>query len=369
MKTLRGIKMIPPFNLKRQYEEIKTEVNSAVSSVLEEGNFILGKNVEEFEKEFASWTRGKHCVSVASGTDALILALKSIGVGKGDEVILPANTASPTAMAVLSVNATPVLVDCDDYFLMDIEEVKKKITDKTKAIIPVHLYGQPCDMNELKEAAGNIKIIEDCAQSHGSEYNGGKVSSSIACFSFYPTKNLGAYGDGGAVVTDDEKLAEKLKMLRYYGQKETYDSKSFGYNSRLDEIQAAVLRVKLKHLDKWIESRQKIAKLYDELLSGVVETPKVKENRKHAYHLYVIKTDKRDELQAFLKENGIGTGIHYPIPIHKQDAFSVEGNYPKSEENAKQVLSLPMFPELTDEEVTQICEKIKEFMNKHQSSS
>src|SRR3989338_7382854 len=357
--------MIPVFDLKRQYATIKNEIDSAVFSVLENGVFVLGENVAAFEKEFAAYNGNKHCIGVASGTDALILSLRALDIGPGDEVITVANTASPTVMAIMSVGATPILADCDSHYNIDTALIEQKITRKTKAIIPVHLYGQPCDMKEIRSIANkhSLKIIEDCAQAHGAEYSGKKVGfSGIGCFSFYPTKNLGAYGDGGAIVTDDDELAEKLRMLRFYGQKKTYDSLFFVYNSRLDEIQAAILRVKLKHLESWIKARRHIAKLYNELLSGVI-IPEEKTGRKHAYHLYVIRIKQRDALMAYLKERGIGTGIHYPVPIHMQKAFSLPGNYPKAERNAKDILSLPMFPELREEEVRKVAEDVMYFLN------
>jgi len=357
--------MIPAFDLKRQYAVLKNEIDGAVVSVLGNGIFVLGENVASFEKEFAAYNANKHCIGVASGTDALILSLRALGMGPGDEVITVANTASPTAMAIMSVGAVPVLVDCDEYYNIDVSLIEKKITARTKAIIPVHLYGQPCDMKEIEEIAKkhDLKIVEDCAQAHGAEYYGRKVGfSGIGCFSFYPTKNLGAYGDGGAIVTDDDEFAEKLRMLRFYGQKKTYDSQFFGYNSRLDEIQAAILRVKLKHLDAWINARRRIAKLYNELISGAI-IPMEKAGRKHAYHLYIVRVKRRDALMAYLKENGIGTGIHYPVPIHMQKAFSLQGRYATAERNAKDILSLPMFPELGEDEIQKIAGEINSFAN------
>jgi len=361
--------MIPVFELKRQYSGMEEEINRAILSVMESGSFILGENVREFEKEFASYNGSKHCIGVASGTDAIILALKALGIKVGDEVVAPANTASPTVMAIMAVGAAPILVDCDEFFNMDVSQLKRKISSRTKAIIPVHLYGQPCDMTEIMKIARahGLKVVEDCAQAHGAEYGGKKVGTfgDLGCFSFYPTKNLGAYGDGGAIITDNNEVAKTLRMLRFYGQKDTYHSLFFGYNSRLDEIQAAALRVKLKRLDSWVAKRREIAALYSRLLNGIVQTPLEKPGRKHAYHLYVIRAEKRDELKSFLVQRGIMTGIHYPVPIHKQEAFSVlEGSYTKSESFAQSMLSLPMFPELEEAEVMEVCNAIKLFHGK-----
>ncbi|MBI4014460.1 MAG: DegT/DnrJ/EryC1/StrS family aminotransferase [Candidatus Aenigmarchaeota archaeon] len=357
--------MIPQFELRRQYSSLKKELDDAVLSVMESGVFCLGDNVAKFEEEFARFVGAKHCVSVASGTDALILSLRASGVGSGDEVVTVANTASPTVMAVLAVSAVPVLVDCDEFYNIDVKKLENAITKKTKIIIPVHLYGQPCDMDRINTLAKKhgVKIVEDCAQAHGATYKGKHVgAANTGCFSFYPTKNLGAYGDGGAITTNDAAFAEKLKMLRAYGQKGTYDSKFFGYNSRLDEMQAAILRVKLKRLNGWVERRREIARLYNKNLQGV-DVPREKEGGKHAYHLYVIAAKGRDALAEHLKKKGIGTKVHYPVPIHRQGAFSmIKGSYPRSEENATKILSLPMFPELTDEEVLRVCREVNAFV-------
>src|SRR3989344_36235 len=356
---------IPQFELKRQYSSLKKELDAAILSVMESGIFCLGDNVAKFEEEFARFVGTKHCVSVASGTDALILSLRASGIGSNDEVFAVANTASPTVMAILAVGAVPVLVDCDEFYNIDVKRLEKAVTKKTKAIIPVHLYGQPCDTDKINALAKKhgIKIIEDCAQAHGTTYNGRHVGSlNTGCFSFYPTKNLGAYGDGGAITTNDAAFAEKLKMLRVYGQKGAYDSKFFGYNSRLDEMQAAILRVKLKHLQAWVTRRREIAALYDKNLKSVT-TPKERQNVKHAYHLYVISAKDRDALAEHLKKKGIGTKVHYPVPIHRQGAFSmIKGSYPRTEENATKILSLPMFPELTNEEVLRVCREVNDFV-------
>ena len=297
--------MIPQFELKRQYLSIKPEIDAAIKSVLEGGYFILGENVSKFEEEFARYIGTKHCIGVASGTDALMIALKAIGVGSGDEVITVSNTASPTVVAVINAGAVPVLVDCDEFFNIDAAKIEEKVTERTKAILPVHLYGQPCDMKEIIEIAEkhSLEIVEDACQAHGAEYEGRKAGSfGLGCFSFYPSKNLGCYGDGGAITTNDDALASRLRMLRFYGQKSNiYHSVINGYNSRLDEIQAAILRIKLKYLDRWNSARREHAKMYDGLLNSIVKIPGEKSGRNHVYHQYVIRTDRRDGLVEFLK--------------------------------------------------------------------
>ncbi|MBI2971122.1 MAG: DegT/DnrJ/EryC1/StrS family aminotransferase [Candidatus Aenigmarchaeota archaeon] len=363
--------MIPLFDLKRQYKGIRNEVEPAMNSVMESGCFILGENVSVFEEEFARYIGTRHCIGVASGTDALMIALRAIGVERGDEVITAANTASPTVMAIVNAGAVPVLVDCDRYFNINVSQIGKMITKRTKAIVPVHLYGQPCDMRELQEIVEKhaLSLVEDACQAHGASYGSRNVGSfGVGCFSFYPSKNLGCYGDGGAITTDDDELAEKMKMLRFYGQKAAvYHSLTEGYNSRLDEIHAAVLRVKLRHLDSWNDERRKHAKRYDELLGGIVETPLRKEGRKHIYHLYVVMAERRDELREYIKSNGIGTGVHYPYPIHRQEAFrSLGGSFPVSEADASSILSLPMFPELRGEEIEEVASRVTEFTKMHQ---
>ncbi len=357
--------MIPLFDLKRQYEGIRNEVEPAMNSVMDSGYFILGENVSKFEEEFARYNKTKLCIGVASGTDALMLALKAIGASD-NEVITVANTASPTAVAIINAGAVPVLVDCNSHFNIDVSQIEKKITKRTKAILPVHLYGQPCDMDEIVEIAEkhSLEIVEDACQAHGAAYKGRKAGSfNLGCFSFYPTKNLGCYGDGGAIVTNDDSIAEKCRMLRFYGQKNAvYNSITEGYNSRLDELQAAILRVKLRYLDKWNEIRARNARIYNDLLESVVEIPEVKGGRNHVYYLYVIKAKNRDKLKNFLASKGIGTGIHYPFPIHRQPAFKgIKGAFPEAEKNAKEILSLPMFPELEEKEIREVCKTLAGF--------
>ncbi|MFA5020182.1 MAG: aminotransferase class V-fold PLP-dependent enzyme [Candidatus Pacearchaeota archaeon] len=365
---LRNIKNIPFGDLKREYQSLKTEIDKSISDVLNKGWFVLGENVEEFEKEFSSYCNKKYGVGVGNGFDALLLTLKALGIGRGDEVITAVNTAIPTAMAIKAAGAKPVFVDINRDLLIDINKIERAITPMTKAIIPVHLYGQVCDMNKIIEIAtkNNLEVIEDCAQAHGAEYHNAKVPiSSIGCFSFYPSKNLGAYGDGGMVVTNNKELYEKLKIIRNYGQTNKYLTEIEGHNSRLDELHAAILREKLKKLDYKNSLRKEKATLYNSLLSGQVELIQNNYNIKNVCHLYVIMHKKREALMDYLKEKGIGTAIHYPIPLHLQPTFRYlgynPGDFPIAENSSKEIISLPMFPELKDEEIKFICKTIKEF--------
>ncbi len=355
-------------DLKREYQEIKEEINQAIQRVLESGWFILGKELEAFEKEFAEYIGVKHVIGVNSGSDALYLAVKALGIGKGDEVITVSHTFISTVDAITRNGAKPVFVDIDpETYTMDVSQIEKKITERTKAIIPVHLYGHPSDMDPIMEIAGDygLYVIEDASQAHGAEYKGRKVSSigHVACFSFYPTKNLGAYGDAGAIVTNDDELAEKLRMLRNYGSPEKYYHDFIGINSRLDEIQATVLRVKLRHLEEWNGKRRKIAELYNELLEDSdVITPIEKEWAKHVYHLYVIRHQDRDKLQQYLLENGVKTQIHYPVPVHMQEAYlnlGVNAKLPATERVSKEILSLPMYPQISPREVYIVATLVK----------
>lgn len=363
---------IPFFDLKRQYKRLKPEIDSAFQNVFEKGVFILGENVKLFEEEFADYLNAGYAVGVGSGTEALHLALKACDVGPGDEVITVPNTAVPTISAISLAGAKPVLVDItQDTYTIDINKINEKITDKTKAIIPVHLYGHPADMDQIMQIArdNNLKVIEDACQAHGSKYKdryAGTIGD-IGCFSFYPTKNLGAYGDGGAVITNNEELHNKLIMLRNYGEVKKFTSKIEGFNSRLDELQAAILRVKLKYLDEWNNRRRVISKLYRQLLeSPNVQVPCEKEWAKHNYHLFVIRVSNRGPLRRYLDDKGIGTQIHYPIPIHLQDAYKglghKEGDYPESERHAKEIVSLPIYPELTKEEIEITAKHNNEFL-------
>ncbi len=363
--------MIPMIDLRKQYDSIKEDIDKAINSVIENGQFILGENVSLFETEFANYCNVNYGVGVSSGTDAIHLALLACDVKKGDEVITVSNTATPTVLAISYTGAKPVFIDIDPLtHNMDISLVEKAITERTKAIIPIHLFGQPVNMGPIMDLKNkyNLKIIEDACQAHGAEYHGKKVGSigDAGCFSFYPTKNLGAYGDGGMVVTNDEEFTESIRLMRNYGQQKMYNSLIKGYNNRLDEIQAAILRVKLKKLDRWNEQRRSNAKIYNNILrdSNVI-TPVEKVCSKHVYHLYVIRVKDRDKLQNMLNANEIFTNIHYPIPVHLQKAFSDlmigQGSLPITEEYAKQVLSLPMFPELNHEEIEKISYLISNF--------
>ena len=362
--------MIPFFDLKREYAEIGEEIHQAIQRVAENGCFILGEEVKKFEDEFSKYIRTKYGIGVNSGSDALFLALKALGIGKGDEVITVAHTFISTVDAVVRNVAKPLFVDIElDTYCIDTKKIEEKITEKTRVILPVHLYGHPADMGPIMELAEkyNLFVIEDACQAHGAEYKGKKVGGlgDMGCFSFYPIKNLGAYGDGGMVVTNNEELAEKLGILRLYGQSQKYYHDFVGVNSRLDEIQAAVLRVKLKHLDEWNERRMKVAGLYNELLEdSVVVTPIEKEYAKHVYHLYVVRYKDRNRLQQYLLKKGIRTMIHYPTPVHKQKAYLNFGFHTLlyiTERICNDILSLPIFPELKNEEIEQVVNYIINF--------
>jgi len=366
---------IPLVDLKIQYEMIKEEVNEAIKRVLESTQFILGEEVAKFEEDFARFCGTKYCVGVNSGTDAIYLALRALNIGEGDEVITVSHTFIGTVEPIGMVGAKPVFVDIDpDTYIIDVQKIEKVITEKTKVIIPVHLYGQPADMQLIMEIAKkyNLKIVEDCAQAHGAEYGGKKVGTigDIGCFSFFPGKNLGAYGDGGAVVTNNEEIFKKVKMLRNHGRLKKYEHEFEGVNSRLDNLQAAILRVKLKYLDKWTKRRIEKAKVYDELLKDTdkIVIPKILPGAKHVYHLYVIRIKERDKIQQKLKEKGIATGIHYPIPLHLQPAYKhlgyKTGDFPVTEKICKEILSLPIFPELQREQQEYIVENLREIIEK-----
>ncbi len=367
---------VPFLDLKQQYRSIKDEVNASVQQVIDSCSFVLGENVNSLEKEFASFCGTEHAVGVANGTDALCLALLACGIGKGDEVITVPNTFIATTEAISQTGAKIVFVDVNSStYNIDVSQIEGAINERTRAILPVHLFGQPADMDPIMEVARkyNLKVIEDACQAHGAEYKGKKVGSigDAGCFSFYPSKNLAAFGDGGMVVSNGNEIAQKIKMLRDHGQIKKYEHLVEGHNSRLDEIQAAILRVKLKRLDEWNKLRRKNASIYNELLEDMDEVvmPLEAEDAKHVYHLYVIRTERRDELQQWLKSKGIGTGLHYPIPLHLQRAYEYlgykEGDFPVAEECAKQILSLPMFPELTREEIEKVVSEIKRFFARH----
>ena len=366
--------IIPLVDLKAQYQTLRDELLPVVEHTISQCQYILGQEVELFEKEFAAFCGVKHCVGVSSGTDALHLALRALEIGPGDEVITAANTFIATAFAISYTGATPVLVDVSpmDYNI-EPEHILEAITEQTKAIIPVHLYGQPADMNTIMDIARqyNLYVVEDACQAHGARSNGRRAGSfgNAACFSFYPGKNLGAFGDGGAVVTDDEKLAEIIREFRQYGQKEKYIHTGIGFNCRLDALQAAILRVKLRFLDEWNEQRRNASKIYRKLLANNdVILPTEKSDVHHVYHLFVIQHDQRDKLLDYLKQKGIFCGIHYPIPISHQKPFlnaKVHPNgSPISTELSKSIISLPIFPEISEEQIEYISREIKKFQNK-----
>ena len=360
---------IPLVDLKRQYLSIKNEIDGAIQEVIDKSAFIMGENVQEFEDEFAKFCGVKYGVGTSSGTTALHLALVVCGIKRGDEVITVPYTFIATAEAISHTGAKVVFVDIEGRsYTMNPAKIEQAITERSRAIIPVHLFGHSADMDRIIDIAkkNNLIIIEDSCQAHGAEYRGRRVGSigDIGCFSFYPGKNLGAYGDAGMAVTDNKVLAEKMRLLRNHGYEKKYYHKIEGYNYRLDAIQAAILRVKLKHLDEWTEKRRRNAKLYNQLLKGSkVKTPLEMEYAKHVYHLYVIRADNRDKLNLRLKENDIGATIHYPLPLHLQEAYKnlgyKKGDFPISETCSAELLSLPMFPELTEDEIKKIVEVIK----------
>jgi dTDP-4-amino-4,6-dideoxygalactose transaminase len=349
---------IPFIDLSLQHAEIEGEVADAFENVISAGAFVLGPDVAEFECEFAEYCGVAHCVGVANGTDAIELSLRALGVGPGDEVIIPANTFIATAGGVMRAGATPALVDCDPrYFTIDVEQIEARITSRTRAIIPVHLYGQLAPMPELLGVAQRhgLRVVEDGAQSQGADRDGRRSGAwgDIAATSFYPSKNLGAYGDAGAVVTDDERLARAVQRLRNHGGTAKYQHDELGFNSRLDTVQAAVLRAKLRRLEKWNDLRREAAQRYDDLLADVpgVVRPAVSAGNLHVWHLYVVRVPRRDELIARLNAAGVSAGIHYPVPIHLLPAFADlgwgPGAFPAAELLAGEILSLPIYPGIT----------------------
>jgi len=371
--------VVPFLDLTRQQTKIKTEILSATQKVYEKGRFILGEEVSAFEKEFSHYCGVRHGVGVGSGTDALYLALKAAGIGEEDEVVTVANSFVATALAISFTGAKPLFIDIDPKtYTMDPNSLElllkrekiKKSGQKIRAVVPVHLYGYPADMDSILNIANRygLLVIEDACQAHGAKYGRRKVGSfgAMGCFSFYPTKNLGGYGDGGMVVTDHHKYDQKLRLLRCYGEREKYQHILKGHNSRLDEIQAAILRVKLKHLDQWNEARRKKAELYTKMLSpsGVI-CPWEKKGVRHVYHLYTIETGKRDTLQTFLKKKGVETLIHYPIPIPFQRAYRElgyrRGDLPLTNRWSHKILSLPFFPEMEESEMEEVAEGIRSF--------
>jgi len=358
---------LPLVDLQAQYRTIEDEVMAAIERVLKSGQFVLGPETDAFESELAAHSQAAHSVGTSSGTSALHLALLAAGVGPGDEVITVPFTFVATVAAIEYAGARPVLVDiAADSFTMNPEPVEAAITQRTRAIVPVHLYGQPADMGALLEIAGRhgLKLIEDACQAHGAEHDGRRVGAlgDIGCFSFYPGKNLGAYGEGGAVVTNDPELARTVRRLRHWGQVIRYVHELRGFNYRLDELQAAILRVKLRHLDDWTKRRRAHAHRYGQLLARVVGTPAELPYARHVYHVYAIRCDDRDSLARALKAEGIDTGVHYPVPVHLQPAWADlgyrPGSFPVSEQAAGEVLSLPMYPELPAHELERVAELV-----------
>ncbi|MCK5177450.1 MAG: DegT/DnrJ/EryC1/StrS family aminotransferase [Candidatus Aenigmarchaeota archaeon] len=361
--------MIPILDLKKQYEKIRPNIEKEVLKVLSSGRYILGENVKKLEKDFAEYCGTEKAIGVASGTDALHIALKSLDIGPGDEVITVSFSFIATAEAISYVGAMPVFADINpNTFNLDIDELEKKITPRTKAIIPVHLYGQPVDMAPVINIAKkyNLFVIEDCAQSVGANYKGKKTGSlgDIGCFSFFPTKNLGAFGDGGIVTTNSNYIADRITALRNHGSQVRYYHKEVGLNSRLDEIQAAVLNVKFPYLDQWNSMRRKAAYFYNELFKDIEEIiiPEELENTDSVYHQYTVKVQERDRIHNTLTENGVMSMIYYPVPIHLQEAYSnlgiEKGSLPNTEDAAKNVLSLPIFPEITKDQQKKVAEEL-----------
>jgi dTDP-4-amino-4,6-dideoxygalactose transaminase len=376
-----GLGVVPFLDLTRQYKKIKDEILSVTQRVYEKGRFILGEEVSAFEEEFSHYCGVRYGVGVGSGTDALYLALKAGGIGEGDEVVTVANSFVATALAISFTGAEPLFVDIDpktytmdpDRLELFLKRQRKKDSDrKIKAILPVHLYGHPAEMDSIMEIGNRygLIVIEDACQAHGAKYGNKKVGSfgAMGCFSFYPTKNLGGYGDGGMVVTNHKEYDQRLRLLRCYGERKKYQHILKGHNSRLDEVQAALLRVKLGYLDRWNEERRRKARIYTEGLSssGVV-CPSEKKGVRHVYHLYTIKTEKRDALQAFLKKRGVETLIHYPIPIPFQKAYQELGcqrrDLPLTGEWSRKILSLPFFPEISKSEMEEVVNGISRFVN------
>ena len=369
---------VPILDLRAQYETIREEVRKAIDQVLEKQHFILGPEVKALEQEIAQYCECKYAVGVASGTDALILGLKACGIGPGDEVIVPSFTFIATADAVSALGATPVFADIEaDTFNLDPSQVESLLTARTRAIVPVHLYGQIADMGPLLQLAHahNLKVVEDTAQALGATYKGKRAASfgDVGCISFFPSKNLGGYGDGGMVVTDSEEIYRHLLSLRSHGSTRKYFSLEQGWNSRLDELQAAILRVKLRHLEQWCEQRREVADRYDRMLSRVpgVVVPARNESGEHVFHQYTIRVPQRDVIQKTLAEQGVSTMVYYPVPIHLQPIYSAlgyrPGSLPSTEAACHEVLSLPMFPELTEQQMEYVVDMLTLALNEQQT--
>lgn len=362
---------IMPNRMDRGFFAYQEEFEQKALEVLRSGWYVLGKEVTSFEEEFAAYVGSKYCVGLASGLDALWLAFRVLGIGAGDEVIVQSNTYIASVMGITINGATPVFVEPDAYYGLDATKIEEKITDRTKAILVVHLYGQACQMDVICDIAKrhDLYLVEDCAQSHGAVFDGQMTGTfgDIGCFSFYPSKNLGAFGDGGAITTNDPKIAEDMRVYRNYGSEKRYYNKVVGTNSRLDELQAGLLRVRLSHLQELTEEKQRIALRYDRELSNSAFTiPGRREGANHVYHQYVIRSDYRDELIAYLDERGIGTIIHYPIPPHLAEAYRYlgfhEGDFPVAELYAQEVLSIPMYNGMTEEEQSYVIDALNAFV-------
>ncbi|MFA6378998.1 MAG: DegT/DnrJ/EryC1/StrS family aminotransferase [Candidatus Omnitrophota bacterium] len=364
---------VPFVDFLPQYQETKKEINLGLKSVFKKSNFILGQQVKDFENEFSQYSDARYGIGVNSGTDALHLALRALGVKEGDEVIVPAYTFIATALAVSYTGAKVVFADIEeDTFNLDPQGIRKAITPRTKAILPVHLYGQAANLNEILAIAKekNIAVIEDCAQAHGALYQNKKVGSFglAGCFSFYPTKGLGAFGDGGMIITRDEDFYKKVLMLRDYGRKDRYEHIIKGYNSRLDTLQAVVLSAKLKHFDRWNAMRQKAAQQYMKFLSQIkgVMTPLTRKDRTHVFQTFTIRVKNRDVVCQKMQDAGIGVLIHYPIPLHLQKAYEElgykKGDFPVSEKVASEILSIPMFPHITNKQIEYVCKTLKDIV-------
>lgn len=356
--------------LDRQYYKYKDEYDKNVINILEKGWYILGEEVQKFEEEYANYIGTKYCVGLASGLDALIIAFRSLGIKDGDEVIVQANTYIASVMGITINGAKPIFVEPDEYYNINCHEIKKKITNKTKAILVVHLYGMASNMEEICNLckSNNLYLIEDCAQAHGAMFKNKKVGSfgDIGCWSFYPSKNLGAFGDAGAITTNNSKIAEKIKILRNYGSEKRYQNKYIGYNSRLDEIQAGLLRIKLNHINELTRERADLAKQYlNRINNKKIQLPKIQKDSTHVWHLFLIQCKQRDELIKYLDMHNIQTIIHYPIPPHLSEAYSYlgykEGDFPITEEYSKTILSLPLYIGMTDEEINYVIDIINNF--------
>lgn len=371
-----GMKTEIPFNtLKPGYQKYREEYIAAATRVLDSGWYVLGNELKMFEQEFAEWLGCKFCVGLNSGLDSLVLAFRALEIGAGDEVIVPANTFIASVLGVTENNATPVFVEPNEYHNIDPDKIEAAITSKTKAILVVHLYGQPCSMNKIMNIADKygIPVVEDCAQSHGATYHGQKTGTfgKIACFSFFPTKNLGAFGDAGAITTDDEEIAGKIRMYRNYGSEKKYYNKVQGINSRLDEIQAALLRVKLKHLDTLLIEREQLAKYYlNSINNPVIKLPLIISETRPVWHLFVVETENREAFKQYLGRNGVDTQIHYPIPPHMSEAYFelgyTKGAFPLCEKLANKIISLPLYNGLSPNMMIMIVNLINDYQESKQ---